>query len=150
MKGTSFLLSTLERATQWAQASSLWITTVHTGCCANEVFNAFGNRYDMERLGAQMQVDPSLADLLIIFGAVNSKAAPEIRRVYEQMSEPRYVMAVGACACGGGPYEQLGYAVLPGVDQILPVDVYVSGCPPRPEAIMNGLITLQEKIRGID
>jgi NADH-quinone oxidoreductase subunit B len=106
-------------------------------------------RYDLERFGCLEREDPAHADLLIISGAVTRKMAEEVRAVYDKMPSPRFVMAVGACACSGGLFqEQLGSPVVPGVNEIVPVDVFVPGCPPRPEAIMNGLVNLQDKIMG--
>lgn len=133
----------------WARADSLWYLSVGGGCCADEVLNAAGCRYDLERFGCLPQSEPHLADLLIVRGIVTEKAAPALLALYENMLEPKYVMAVGACAnCGGLFGPEHGSPTLAGVDRLIPVDVYVSGCPPRPEAIMNGLIALQEKIRG--
>jgi NADH-quinone oxidoreductase subunit B len=108
-----------------------------------------GSRYDLERFGCLPQVDPRQADLLIVSGMVSYKAAPHLKNLYETMLSPKYVLALGACANCGGPFSpKLSYSVVGGVDQVIPVDVYVPGCPPRPEAIMNGLIALQEKISG--
>jgi NADH-quinone oxidoreductase subunit B len=144
-----FYLSTIGTVLKWARAQSLWYLSTNSGCCADEVLNALGCRYDLERFGCVPQVDPRQADLLIVSGAVSYKAAARLREVYEAMLGPKYVLAVGSCAnCGGAFAPESSYSVVPGVDQILPVDVYVPGCPPRPEAIMNGLIALQEKIRG--
>jgi NADH-quinone oxidoreductase subunit B len=108
-----------------------------------------GCRYDLERFGCLPQVDPRQADLLIVCGMVSQKIAPYLKQLYEEMLPPKYVLAVGACANCGGPFSgESSYSVISGVDQVLPVDVLVPGCPPRPEAIMNGLIALQEKISG--
>jgi NADH-quinone oxidoreductase subunit B len=146
-----FRLSTVQHALQWARAQSLWYLSTGSGCCANEVLNTMGCRYDLERFGCLPQVDPRQADLLIVTGMVSYKAAAQLRAAYEKMLSPKYVLAVGSCAnCGGAFAPEISYSVVPGVDQILPVDVYVPGCPPRPEAIMNGLIALQERIRGIE
>lgn len=143
-----FLLSTIERAMSWARAGSLWYYSVQSGCCADEVLETLGSRYDLERFGCAPQVDPSQADLLFVSGMVSRKAAPHLRELYDQMLEPKYVIALGSCAsCGGLFSEDRSYSGLSGVGRIIPVDVHVPGCPPRPEAIMNGLITLQEKIR---
>jgi len=141
--------TTLQRAIQWARAKSLWYYPVQTGCCADEVLDVVGARYDLERFGCTQQVEASHADLLIISGVISHKAAIEVRRIYDQMSEPKYVLAIGSCAtCGGAFSPEITYANRAGVDAVVPVDVFVPGCPPRPEAVMNGLITLQEKIRG--
>ena len=146
-KSSSFYVSTVGRALEWARSESLWYISTGTGCCADEVLNTMGCRYDLERLGCLPQVDPRQADLLIVSGLVTYKAATHLRSVYEAMLGPKYVLAVGSCANCGGPYSyEQSYSAVSGVDRILPVDVYVPGCPPRPEAIMNGLIRLQEKI----
>ena len=142
-------LSTISRALAWARGASLWYTTTGGGCCADEVMNALGCRYDLERFGCLPQLDPRQADLLIVSGMVSRKAAPYLREVYDQMLAPKYVIAVGSCAnCGGAFGSEFSDSVISGVDQLVPVDVYIAGCPPRPEAIMNGLIALQEKISG--
>jgi NADH-quinone oxidoreductase subunit B len=144
-----FYLSTVSKVLGWAQANSLWYLGTGAGCCADELFQAFGARYDLERFGCRPRAEAGQADLLIVSGAVSYMAAPYLRELYDQMLEPKYVMALGACACGGGAFApELSYSVVPGVDRVLPVDVYVPGCPPRPESIMNGLIALQERIRG--
>ena len=145
----SFYLSTVGRLLKWARSRSLWYVSTGTGCCADEVLSSLGCRYDLERFGCLPQVDARQADLLIVCGMVSYKAAPYLKNVYDAMLNPKYVLAVGACANCGGPFSpEFSYSVVPGVDQVIPVDVYVPGCPPRPEAIMNGLIALQEKISG--
>lgn len=146
-----FVAIGVARFLDWARSSSLWYVSVQGGCCADEILNTEGCRYDLERFGALPQVDPRQADLLIVSGAITYKAADAIREVYDSMLSPRYVMAVGSCAnCGGCFSPEFSYSVVPGLDRLIPVDVYVPGCPPRPEAIMNGLITLQDKIRGTE
>jgi NADH-quinone oxidoreductase subunit B len=146
---SSFFATSLEQMLRWAQSRSLWYVSTGASCCADEVLESMGARYDLERFGCLPQVDPRQADLLIVTGAVSYKAAPELRALYDEMSEPKHVLAIGACASCGGPFApEFSYCTVPGVDRIVPVDVYVPGCPPRPEAIMNGLITLQEKIFG--
>lgn len=141
-----FFLSSLEQIFKWARSGSLWFFSTGCGCCGDEVLQSVGCRYDIERFGCLQQVDPKQADLLIISGAVSYKAAPELKKIYELMCPPKHVMAIGACACRGGPFApQFSYSVVPEINRIVPVDVFVPGCPPRPEAIMNGLITLQEK-----
>ena len=145
----NFYVSTLSKALQWAQSRSLWYISVGSGCCADEVFETEGCRYDLERFGCVSQADPKQADLLIVSGMVNYKSAAHLKSVYDSMLSPKYVLAIGSCAnCGGAFAPDSSYSVVAGVDKIIPVDVYVAGCPPRPEAIMNGLITLQEKISG--
>ena len=137
------------RLLKWAQAHSLWTYSTGSGCCADELLQTWGARYDLERFGCVEQVDPRQADLLIVAGMVSYKLTAHLRALYDQMLDPKYVLAIGACASCGGPFApHLGYAVVGGVAQVLPVDVYVPGCPPRPEAIMNGFIALQKKING--
>jgi len=149
MRSGSFYLSTVGRLLKWARSRSLWYVSTGAGCCADEVLDTMGCRYDLERFGCLPQVDPRQADLLIVSGMVSYKSAPYLKEVYDSMLMPKYVMAVGACAnCGGAFSPEFSYSAVPGVDQLIPVDVYVPGCPPRPEAIMNGLIALQEKISG--
>jgi NADH-quinone oxidoreductase subunit B len=144
----SFFLSTVGKALKWSRASSLWQISTGTGCCADEVLNTLGARYDVERFGSVAQVDPGQSDLLIINGVVSRKAAPYLRALYDSMLEPKYVIAIGSCAnCGGLFGPKYSYSTIAGAKEVLPVDVFVPGCPPRPEAIMNGLISLQEKIR---
>lgn len=146
----SFYATTLDRILKWSRSNSLWYFPVQTGCCADEVLSALGSRYDVERFGCLPQTDPKHADLLIVSGAITYKSAAHVRAIYDAMPAPKYVMAIGACADCGGPFSpELSYSVIPGVNKIIPVDVFVPGCPPRPEAIMNGLIALQEKIHGI-
>ncbi|MCM2322098.1 MAG: NADH-quinone oxidoreductase subunit NuoB [Oligoflexia bacterium] len=149
MKSGAFYVSTVGKLLKWARANSLWYTTTGSSCCADEVLNAAGSRYDLERFGCIPQVDPRQADLLIVTGVVSYKVAPHLKAVYDAMPSPKHVLALGACAnCGGMFAPEYSYSVVPGVDRIIPVDVYVPGCPPRPESIMNGLIALQEKING--
>jgi NADH-quinone oxidoreductase subunit B len=145
----SFYLSTIGKVMSWARSQSLWYTHTGSSCCADEVLNSMGCRYDLERFGAVSQQDAQQADLLIISGLVTEKAAPHLRALYDSMRAPKYVLAVGTCANSGGIFSpEYSYCVKAGASSIVPVDVYVPGCPPRPEAIMDGLIALQEKIRG--
>lgn len=141
------VLSKLSRAFSWARAGSLWFTTTGQGCCANELFQTVGSRYDLERFGCKESDDPTQSDLLIVNGLITKKSAPYLKELYAQMASPKYVLAIGGCACKGGPFINSD-STGSGVGEILPVDVYVPGCPPRPEAIMDGIIALQEKIRG--
>jgi NADH-quinone oxidoreductase B subunit len=145
----SIYLSTVGKLLQWARSSSLWYYPTGSACCADEVLSSLGCRYDLERFGCVQQAQPEQSDLLIVTGVISRKAAPHLKAVYDAMLAPRYVISVGSCAnCGGAFAPEYSYAAIAGADQIFPVDVYVPGCPPRPEAIMNGLITLQEKISG--
>lgn len=144
----SVRFSKISQILSWAQAHSFWYLSVGGGCCADELWAAQSCRYDLERFGCIPEVDPRQADLLIVSGVVTKKAAPYLKELYEKMPSPKYVLALGACTnCGGIFGPQWSYSVLPGLESVLPVDIYVAGCPPRPEAIMNGLIRLQEKAR---
>ena len=145
-----WISTSLSGVLSWARASSLRYFSVNTGCCSDELLQALGCRYDIERFGALPEEDPRFSDLLIVAGAITSKAAPELRKIYDQMPAPKYVMALGSCACSGGAFgpESTGGNTLAGISSRLPVDIFVPGCPPRPEAVMEGLIRLQEKIGG--
>ncbi len=146
---SAFVSAKINDVVTWAQASSLWYYTVAGGCCANEMLSLQGCRYDLERFGCLPQAHPEQADLLIVSTAVTERMAEVIRDVYARMPIPKYVMSVGACANSGGAFDTaVSYAGVRPLDQVIPVDVFVPGCPPRPEAIMNGLIRLQEKIRA--
>lgn len=145
----SLLESTLDRVLAWSRANSLNVFAVSGGCCADEVLQTFSCRYDLERFGCVSQVDPRHADLLLVSGAVTRRMAGELRAIYDQMLFPKYVVAIGTCASSGGAFTpQCSYAVHAGLQEVMPVDVFIPGCPPRPEAIMNGLMLLQEKIIG--
>ena len=142
-------LTTLEQSINWARQGSLWPMTFGIACCAIEMMSAGAGRFDLDRFGAgAFRPSPRQADLMIVAGTVTYKMASRIRRLYEQMPEPKYVIAMGACTIAGGPYFEHGYHVVRGVDLIVPVDVYIPGCPPRPEAFLEGIMRLQEKIRG--
>ena len=150
MTNSGFLTTTLEKTLGWARSRSLWYFKVGTGCCADEILETYGCRYDLERFGTLPSVSHQHADLLIVSGMISKKAAPELVKLYNEMPSPKYVLVVGACACKGGAFSlPYHYSTVPGVHELIPVDVFVPGCPPRPEAIMNGLITLQEKINGL-
>ena len=143
-----FVVTNLDAAINWARESSLWPMTFGLACCAIEMMAVGGPRYDIDRFGAgAFRATPRQADLMIVAGTVNLKMAERVRRLYNQMPEPKFVIAMGACTCGGGPYYKYGYNVVKGVDLVVPVDVYVPGCPPRPEALLEGLMRVQDKIR---
>jgi len=143
-----FMVTSLEAAVNWARESSLWPMTFGLACCAIEMMATGASRYDIDRFGAgAFRASPRQADLMIVAGTVNLKMAERVRRLYNQMPDPKFVIAMGACTCGGGPYYKYGYNVAKGVDLIVPVDVYVPGCPPRPEALLEGLMRVQDKVR---
>src|SRR6266540_1998406 len=143
---SDFLTTRLDKMVAWARSNSLWPLPFATACCGIEFMSVVSSHYDLARFGAEVvRFSPRQADLLIIAGTVTDKMAPVLRRVYEQMPEPKYVISFGSCANVGGPYWD-SYSVTKGVDQIMPVDVFVPGCPPRPEALLDGIIMLQSKI----
>jgi len=139
------VLTRLDKAVGWARKYSLFPYPFATACCAMEYMSLSMSPYDIDRFGALLpRFSPRQADLLMVIGTVNHKLSPVLKRVYEQMSEPKWVMAFGACAASGGFYDN--YATVQGIDRIIPVDVYVPGCPPRPEAVLDGLMELQNRI----
>lgn len=149
MPGSSILLGSMDKVINWARSNSLWPLTFGTSCCAIEVMMAAGaSRHDLARFGAEVaRPSPRQADLLVIAGTIVKRMAPVLKTLYEQMAEPRYVIATGSCAISGGPFVYHSYSTLRGADQVIPVDVYVPGCPPRPEAFFYGILTLQKMIR---
>ena len=142
----NIFITSLDKIYNWSRRNSLWPMGLGLACCAIEMICTAASRYDLARFGMEVfRASPRQADLMIVSGTVTKKMIPTIVRLYNQMPEPRYVLSMGACANGGGPFKE-GYNVLDGVDKLVPVDVYVPGCPPTPQALINGLITLQEKI----
>ena len=139
------LTTNLYKLVNWARRYSIWPVTFGLACCAIEMMGAASSRYDLARFGMELfRASPRQSDLMIVSGRVSRKMAPVLRRVYDQMPEPKWVISMGACASSGGMFNN--YAILQGVDEIVPVDVYVPGCPPRPEALIYGILKLQEKI----
>jgi len=146
--GGGIVMASADWLINWSRRSSLWSMTFGIACCAIEMMAAAASRYDWDRYGIIPRGSPRQSDLMIVAGTVTAKMAPVVRRLFEQMAEPRYVIAMGACTIGGGPYAKWGYHVVKGVDKVIPVDVYVPGCPPRPEALLEGILRLQEKIKA--
>lgn len=139
-------VTTLDRIYNWGRRSSVWPMLFGLACCAIEMICTAASRFDLARFGMEiMRPSPRQVDLMIVSGTVTKKMVPQIVRLYNQMPEPKYVLAMGACASGGGPFKE-GYNVVSGIDQFLPVDVYVPGCPPTPQALLHGLIAVQRKI----
>ncbi len=140
------LLSTLDRAVSWARKQSMWPATFGLACCAIEMMSTGAGHYDLSRWGMELfRASPRQSDLMIVAGRVSQKMAPVLRQIYDQMPEPKWVISMGVCASAGGMFTN--YAVVQGVDTIVPVDVYVPGCPPRPEMLMFGILKLQEQVR---
>jgi NADH-quinone oxidoreductase subunit B len=141
----NIFLTMVDRIYNWSRCGSVWPIGFGLACCGFEMISTAAARFDLARFGMEvMRATPRQADLMIVAGTVTHKMAPQVLRLYKQMPEPKYVMAMGACAISGGTFRS--YAVLQGVDKIIPVDVYVPGCPPRPEALLHGIIKLQEKL----
>lgn len=144
---TPFLVAPLEMLINWARENSLWPAQFGLACCAIEMMSTAAPRYDMARFGMEVfRASPRQSDVMIVAGRLSQKMAPVLKTVYDQMLEPKWVIAMGDCASCGGIYNN--YAIIQGVDKIVPVDVYVAGCPPRPEALLDGLLLLQKKIRN--
>lgn len=141
-----FYVASMENVFNWARAGSLWPMTFGLACCAVEMMHAAASRYDLDRFGMIFRPSPRQSDVLIVAGTLCNKMAPAFRKIYEQMAEPRWVVSMGSCANGGG-YYHYSYSVVRGCDRIVPVDVYVPGCPPTAEALVYGMLQLQNKVR---
>jgi NADH-quinone oxidoreductase subunit B len=146
LKDRGFVTTTVNDLVTWARAGSLWPMTFGLACCAVEMMHAAASRYDLDRFGLVFRPSPRQSDVMIVAGTLCNKMAPALRKVYDQMAEPRYVISMGSCANGGG-YYHYSYSVVRGCDRIVPVDIYVPGCPPTAEALVYGILQLQRKIR---
>ena len=141
-----FVVAKLDKLVAWARTGSLWPMTFGLACCAVEMIHAYMARYDLDRFGVVPRASPRQSDVMIVAGTLTNKMAPALRKVYDQMPEPRWVISMGSCANGGG-YYHYSYAVVRGCDRVVPVDIYVPGCPPTAEALLYGILQLQKKIR---
>jgi NADH-quinone oxidoreductase B subunit len=146
-QNNGYILTQVDKLVQWAQAGSLWPMTFGLACCAIEMMQTAASRYDTDRFGLVFRPSPRQSDVMIVAGTLTNKMAPALRKVYDQMPEPRWVISMGSCANGGG-YYHYSYSVVRGCDRIVPVDIYVPGCPPTAEALFYGILQLQKKIRG--
>ena len=145
--GAPVIMTSLEWVINAARSNSLWTVTFGLRCCAIEMMHAGATKSDWSRFGFEVPAaSPRRSDVMVVAGTVSKKMAPVVKRLYEQMPEPKYVMAMGSCAISGGPFVYDTYSIVPGVDTLIPVDVYIPGCPPRPEALLDGFIKLQKKI----
>jgi len=147
-EGGSIILTQLDALVNWARSNSVWPLTFGTRCCAIEFMAVGASRHDMARFGYEVaRATPRQADMIIISGSINYKMAPVLKRLYDQIADPKYVIAMGACAVSGGPFFYNSYSIVKGADHVIPVDIYVPGCPPRPEALLYGFLQLQKKIK---
>lgn len=147
LRSSGFLVAPLDQLASWAQSGSLWPMTFGLACCAVEMMQCAASRFDLDRLGCVFRGSPRQSDVMIVAGTLTNKMAPALRRVYDQMADPKWVISMGSCANGGG-YYHYSYSVVRGCDQIVPVDVYVPGCPPTAEALLYGITVLQQRIRS--
>lgn len=147
--GVDVFTSTLDKLINWGRSNSVWPLTFATSCCGIEMMATGGARHDFARFGIEVyRASPRQADVIVVAGTIVRKMAPVLKRLYDQMADPKYVIAMGACAVSGGPFYYNSYSVIRGVDQVIPVDVYIPGCPPRPEALLYGVMQLQRKIQA--
>jgi NADH-quinone oxidoreductase subunit B len=147
--GGNILMTSLDHLVNWGRSNSIWPLTFATSCCGIEMMATGAARHDFSRFGLEVyRASPRQADVIVVAGTIVHKMAPVLKRLYDQMADPKYVIAMGACACSGGPFFYNSYSVLRGVDHVIPVDVFIPGCPPRPEALLYGVMQLQRKIRG--
>ena len=146
LQDKGFVLANVDKLVNWARAGSLWPMTFGLACCAVEMIHSYCSRYDLDRFGVVPRPSPRQSDVIIVAGTLTNKMAPAFRKVYDQMAEPRYVISMGSCANAGG-YYHYSYAVVRGCDRVVPVDIYVPGCPPTAEALIYGILQLQKKIK---
>jgi NADH-quinone oxidoreductase subunit B len=147
LAGAPILLSSVDALMDWSRGQSLWAMPLGTACCAMELIAASFSKFDFDRLGTFPRPDPRHTDVMIVAGTITRKMAPAAKRLYEQMADPKYVVAMGNCAVSGGIFFYDSYSVVRGIDEVIPVDVYIAGCPPRPEALQDGVLQLRELIR---